>query len=127
MKVNKKSYPHPVLGNGDDIDGLFRAVLHHELGRDNVAITTDFEIENETIEDLVKKGSALFVLEVECPSSFFRKSYSSGEYKKSMQIPARLLRNQVDVGFYVVSAKKIDGYRPLGAHPDYEGIPFTVE
>ena len=56
MKVNAKSYPHPVLGNGDDLGGSFKVEFPYELGREEVTLNPTFILKNTALEELIKKG-----------------------------------------------------------------------
>ncbi len=127
MKVNAKSFPHPVLGNGDDVGGSFRVELPYELSRDAVVLHPSFALKNSAIEDLLKKGKASFTVEVECRSTFYRRSFSIGIQNESISISAKLLRERVTVGFYVCANQDIKGYKPSEPHSDYEGAAFDVE
>lgn len=127
MKVNAKSYPHPVLGNGDDLGGSFKVELPYELGRDEIVLNPTFYLKNQAIEDLLKKEKASFIAEVECRSTFYRKSFSTRKQIDRFSIPAKALRERVSVGFYVCADQDIKGYKPSEPHPDYEGSLFDVE
>lgn len=128
MKVNAKSYPHPVLGNGDDLGGLFKVELTYELSRDAVVLNPAFTLRNAGIEDLIKKGKASLVAEVECRSTFYRKSFATKNQSERISIPAKLLRERVTVSFSVCADQDIRGYKPTEAHPDFDGAPpFDVE
>lgn len=127
MKVNTKSYPHPVLGNNDDLGGSFRVELPYELGRDKVVLNPTFFLKNANIEDLIKQGKASFVAEVECKSTFFRRSYSTRSTIEKFSIPASSLRERVSVGFYICADQYIEGYHPSEPHSDYEGVPFDID
>ncbi len=127
MKVNAKSYPHPVLGNGDDLGGSFKVDLPYELSRDSVVLHPSFALRNVAIEDLLKKGKASFVAEVECRSTFYRRSFPIGIQNESITVPAKLLRERVTAGFYVCANQDIKGYKPSEPHLDYEGAVFDVD
>ena len=127
MKVNTKSYPHPVLGNGDDLGGFFKVEFRYELGKEAVTLHPIFSLKNASIEELLKKGKASFVAEVECRNTFFRQSFSSRNQAERFSIPARALRERVTVGFYICADQDMHGYRPSEPHPDYEGATFDVE
>ncbi|KKU91449.1 MAG: hypothetical protein UY23_C0001G0055 [Candidatus Jorgensenbacteria bacterium GW2011_GWA1_48_11] len=128
MRVNSKSYPHPVLGNEDDLGGFFRvAPFHYELKKDEITLNPIFNLKNAKIEELIRDGKASFVTEVECQSTFFRSSYSTRKTIDRFMIPSKLVRERVAVGFYVCADKDIPGYQPSECHPDYEGASFDVE
>ncbi len=127
MKVNTKSYPHPVLGNGDDLNGSFSVQLPYELGREAIVLNPTFALKNFVIEEFIKKSKASFIVEVECRNTFFRKSFSTRNMVERFSIPASSLRERVTVGFYVCADQDIKGYRPSDPHSDYEGAEFDLE
>lgn len=127
MKVNSKSYPHPVLGNGDDLGGFFKPELPYELSRDLVTLNPAFILKNAGVEEAIKKGRASFVIEVECRSTFFRRSFSTRNLSEQIAIPARLLRERVTANFYVCADQSIRNYKPTEPHPDYEGAVFDMD
>ncbi len=128
MKVNSKSYPHPVLGNEDDAGGYFRvSPFHYELKKDEVILNPIFSIKNLAIEELIREEKASFVTEVECRSTFFRTSYSTRKPVDRFSIPAKLIRERVTVGFYVCADRDISGYKPSECHPDYDEASFEIE
>ncbi len=127
MKVNTKSYPHPVLGNGDDLGGFLKVELPYELSREFVKINPTFSLKNAGVEDLLTKNKASFIIEVECRSTFFRRSFSTRKLSERISIPAKLLRERVTVNFYVCADKNISEYRPSESHQDYEGAVFDVD
>lgn len=127
MKVNAKSYPHPVLGNGDDLGGSFKVELPYELSRDAVVLHPSFSLRNSAIEELLKKGKASFIAEVECRGTFYRRSFQIGVQNESISIPAKLLRERVAVSFFVCATRDLEEYKPSEPHSDYEGAQFDVE
>ena len=127
MKVNAKSYPHPVLGNEDDIGGSFGVDFRYELSRTEVVFNPTFNLQNQNLEDLIKKGGASFIVEVECPSTFFRTFFSTGKQIEKFVLPAKLLRERVSAGFYICADKELRGYKPSECHPDYAGASFDIE
>lgn len=127
MRVNTKSYPHPVLGNGDDLGGVFKVEFKYELGKEEVALNPAFSLKNIAIEELLKKGKVSFVSEVECRGTFFRTSFSTRKQFDRFALPSRLLRERVTIGFYVCADQNLPSYRPSEPHPDYEGAEFDIE
>jgi len=127
MSVNSKSYPHPVLGNEDDVRGSFDVEFRYELSRESVVLDAIYKLKNNAIEDLIKKEKASFVLEAECRSSFFRAVRSSKNAEERWILPARLLRERVSVNFFICADTDIKNYAPGDCHPDYEGFSFEIE
>lgn len=127
MSVNSKSFPHPVLGNEDDIRGSFNVEFKYELSRNSIVLDAAYKLENSTIESLIKKGKASFILEIECRSSFFRGTQSGRSVEEKWVIPSRYLRERVMVSFYICADENIKNYSPAECHSDYEGFAFEIE
>lgn len=127
MRVNSKSYPHPVLGNEDDLGGFFKVEFKYELGKDEIVLNPAFSIQNKSIEDLIKSGKASFMAEAECRSTFYRRCFPARKPTGRFSIPSKMLRERVAVGFYVCADQDIRDYRPSDPHPDYKGAAFDIE
>ena len=127
MKINLKSYPHPVLGNGDDLSGVFSVDFRYELSKQDVALICVFDLKSKAVEELIKKGKASFIVEAECTSTFYRNGFSTQKTADKFIIPSKLLRERVTVGFYICSNEEIANYQPSDCHPDYKGLKFDIE
>jgi len=126
MKVKNISYPYPVLNNEDDIAGKFSVRFSRTLSRDNIELKVKTELENSTIEKLIKSKKAVYVAETECGSTFYRKTHESllPEFKYSF--PADSVRGLVTVKFYIRASVDILGYVNKDCHSDYVGFAFDV-
>ncbi len=127
MRVNAKSYPHPVLGNEDDLAGSFDVDFRYQLWRKEIALQPSFSIKSQAIDELIRKDKASYFIEVECRNTFFRTCFSTRKPMERFSIPAARVRERVTVGFFVCADEDINGYRPSDCHPDYEGTAFDVE
>lgn len=126
MKAKNISYPYPVLGNEDDVQGTFDVSFKHVLLKEVVILKVEFKLGNKTLAELIKDGKAAYTVELECPGTFFRKSFSTRENKAQFEIPASIVREQVSVGFYIRSAQDISSYKIDDCHADYDGFKFDV-
>ncbi|MBI4973537.1 hypothetical protein HZC27_02935 [Candidatus Roizmanbacteria bacterium] len=130
MKVNSLLFPHPVLGRKDDINGLFSVkkdgFVLKQLN-ENTVLSVEFVLQNKTIEDLLKNNKAVFVIEIECRSTFFRKSFSFSDPICQIELNKNLLRNTVSVSFYITINTKIQNYINENANEDYNGISFVLD
>jgi hypothetical protein len=128
MKINNLSFPHPVLGNNDDIMPLPEVVYaEHKQGDTDYEFDFLFKITNETILDLVLKGFASYVCEVDCPSTLYRRSFKSNSPEFHIKIPRKSLAKYVKLLFTVAAQKPILGYSNPSAHKDYDGYTFNLE
>lgn len=127
MAATSKSYPFPVLGNEDDIKGLFKPVMRYTLEPNVVVIECEFELSNPSIEKLIADENAAYFAQVECGNTFYRRTFVTHEPKLKIEIDAGDLRDRVDVSFCVCAVNDIPSYSPDGIHPDLAGEPTAVE
>lgn len=124
------SFPYPVLGNADDIEGQFdpklREVVFSSDGECRLH-ACDLTIDNKTLAALVADGSARYVLRVDCANTYLRQSFTTDSPVASFSLPASKLKERVDVSFRVCATQPIALYTPDGLHPDYGSASFEVE
>ncbi len=126
MARSNKFYPSPVLGNGDDIQGIFEAKMVTGLSSATVSIDSEYILNNSTIEQLILDKKATFTMQVECSNTFFRVAYTSFETEHRVEINSMELRGKVTVTFLVNALEDIPNYHPAGLHGDYGDTPFAV-
>jgi hypothetical protein len=126
MKAKNISYPYPVLGNEDDVEGSFDVSFKHVLRRDEVVLNATFKLKNKSLEKLVKEKKAAFTVEVECPGTFFRKSFSTFEHDARFILGSGIVREHVSAAFYVRAITSLPKYKIDGSHPDYEGFSLDI-
>jgi hypothetical protein len=127
MKLTSRSYPHPVVGNRDDVPGAaFQATI--EMTSDRLAVYVDIAINcsSATINGLVKGGDACFVAHVECGNTLFRRAYDFGAPTHRIQIPVDYLNDSVEVNVFARAMRDLSGYRVESAHLDYGRDTFEV-
>lgn len=127
MKVKNISYPHPVLGNNDDVSGSFKSKFYHTLGREKVSLRTEFELENNTLKNMIWEKKAVFSIEVECNNTFYRNSFTTSKYESKFFIDARRLREYVTIKFFVRASERIENYEIEGSHSDYNDFKFDID
>jgi hypothetical protein len=126
MQDSLSSYPFPVLGNGDDIAGIFSPTMLYTLGN-MITIDIQFELQHISIESLIKEKKAAFFVEIQCGSTFFRQIYQTFERKYKVEINSKDLRDSVSVNFYICAIQPIFSYNPEGVHSDLAGDAVSVE
>ena len=110
MKISNQSFPHPVLGLQDDVNGKFEADLTWSCDRAFYYLFPVFNLQNETIEELIENDLATFIVHIECGNTFFRKSFQFKDRTPEIKINAAELRDKVEVSFYITSIKSFPDY-----------------
>lgn len=131
MNSKTKSYPNPVLGNGDNyVINLNDDILNFsEITKDdkNFSCTVTLNLEDEIINTLIKEEKASFFCDVDCVKTNFRTSIWAYDNKLEIKIPRSNVVDTVDLNCYIVAMKQIDDF----THPDfndfYNGAIFTLE
>jgi hypothetical protein len=126
MKVKNVSYPYPVLGNEDDVEGAFNINFSHIQGNDKINLIVKIQLKNPTLEKAIEHKKACFFLEIECNSTFYRTSYKSYEYKNIFELDAKKVRDRVTVKFFIRAMENLPNYSIFGCNPDYTGLTFDI-
>ncbi len=128
MRLSARSYPHPVLGNRDDVPGAaFQATLVMSTDKECVYISADVTCSCEALNALLKDGRAAYVLHIECSNTLFRRAYEFREPQHRVSISADNLNDAVEVNVFARAKDHIPGYCIPEAHSDYAGAQFDVQ
>jgi len=127
MKLSQRSYPHPVVGNRDDVPGAaFQAAVEMSSDRENVYIDVATKCSSSTINRLMSEGAAKHVLHVECSNTLFRRAYEFSEPATRIAIPGENLNDAVEVNVFVRATRSASGYSVDAAHTDYGSATFQI-
>jgi hypothetical protein len=127
MKLSHRSFPHPVVGNEDDVEGAaFQAAISVENDRLNYYIKVNVQCSSSTITKLLKKGDVAYVMHVECGNTLYRSAMEFTEDEHEFMIPGENLNSTVEVNVIAQAKKDISKYRVDKAHPDYGDATFAV-
>lgn len=126
MKSGNYSFPHPVLGRNDDVEGLFQTNLEYLINREEIILTCQSELHNKTLEELISSAKAKCCIEVTCGATKFKDILDLKNGTDEFRLPANELRGRVEIGFYVFACAKIDDYLPQGANKDYGDYRFGI-
>ena len=127
MRLSERSYPHPVLGNKDDVPGAaFQAVLEMSTDKQFVYLAVEISCSCEVVNSLVASGDACFIAHVECSNTLFRRAFEFRERSHRFSMSSDSLNDAVEVNVFAQAVNAIKGYRIPEAHPDYDGAAFDL-
>ena len=127
MRLSARSYPHPVLGNRDDVPGAaFQATLEMSTDKQSVYVATDVACSCGVLNSMLAASDAELVLHVECSNTLFRRAYAFRETARRISIPADSLNDAVEVNVFMRAVNRIPAYRIPEAHSDYGDATFDV-
>ena len=129
MAAKRVSYPHPVVGLGDDVEG---AVLPFEVettsdAREVKISISGLAVSNNTLNLLIGQAMAEFVVRVHCSQTFFRSAWATTRGSLDITIPIFRLAEEVRIAVRVCARVAIPEYRPDGLNPDYGDTRFAIE
>jgi hypothetical protein len=129
MKLSPRSYPHPVLGNSDDVPGVsFQATIKMTLDKENIFLSINITCSSAVINRLVVEEKAKAIIHVECGNTFYRQVFNLKNLKDEViAIQREDLNNEVEVNTFVVATDDISDYVVDGANDDYAGAKFAIQ
>ncbi len=127
MSKNISNYPHPVLGNKDDISGEFSVAVDLSLDPNSeyYEITITPSIKNSTIKSMLDDGWASLFLKIDCNKTLYRNIFEIEDSK--LKIPARKLRDHFSLEFFIASTIKNSNYKPSGMNEDFDNVTFKLD
>lgn len=131
MKLNNISFPYPVLRQGyDDIlpslpEDAIKIVVNKSDTEYEFCIELNYN--NPDIENLIKEGKAIYICEIDCIKTVWRKSFESKSKRFSIIIPRRDLAGDITFSTYITTINPIKGYTNRGFNDDYGDVSFDME
>ena len=127
MRLSSRSFPHPVVGNADDVPGAeFQAALEFRSDKTTFYLKATVRSSSKTLNKLIAKGAACYTLHVECGNTLFRRTFDFNATEHEVPIQASLLHGDVEVNAFVRAKSAIPKYAVDGAHEDYGDATFAV-
>ena len=110
------SWPHPVLGNSDDIKGSFSIELNCTIKNSTLNIKQKkLIIDNDYFNKLIKENMAIVVYKIACNSTLFMKQVY-GQLNES--INCNLISNYINVDALIIAKENIEKYYDDSFHED---------
>ncbi|VTT98817.1 Uncharacterized protein OS=Lysinibacillus fusiformis ZB2 GN=C518_2415 PE=4 SV=1 [Gemmataceae bacterium] len=127
MRLSNRSFPHPVVGNGDDVPGAeFQVTFEFEADKSNFYLKALVQCSSQTLLKAIRKGRACYTMHVECSNTLFRHTYDFDTETHRVTIPTTAIHDTVEVNAFVRAKAAIPKYTVEGAHPDYGDAVFQV-
>lgn len=127
MKNNGVSFPHPVMGIGDDILPHPSVTASKLESPTHYTFRFEFGVNNDEIQDLVKSGKALYTCEVSCSTTFLRRIIKSNEPVIEFAIGRKEVAKRIEFEFSVTATECIPEYSNTAFHSDFQGFKFAIE
>ncbi len=128
MRLKSKLSPYPILDNfGDDyIDSSFVVDYDVQTQFSEVIGTIRFVLNCESILSLIKNKNAQYVVHIECPSTCYRKTYTTEENSIDFKIDSKKIAKLIEIRVFVVLTNDVVGYTSEKFHPDYANQTYDL-
>lgn len=128
MATSDISFPHPVLGNGDDISiGEISPQVSYEISDEAITLTLyGLTSGHHRVDQMVQDGDATWHVRIQCSRTYMRESFATNKQTLELRLRGEDYEGFVDVEVSVVAQKEIVDYRPEGIHEDYEDEKFLL-
>jgi len=128
MRLKQRTFPYPVVGNGDDVDAAFQAPIEVHRRGESFDVEIQCMMNSRSLEKLIDKKQASHGLHVECSKTLYRSlmplRVRNGRSKAS--ISAHDISGSVELNVVIYAKSEIPKYRVENAHPDYGRKAFFV-
>ena len=120
-----KTFPHPVLReNADDYTRRqFQATRHFKIREDIPVLSFHFTINEEAINNLLKKEKAIYFLEIYCLATFVRHVFQTEKNSGEFALNKGDLYRQVEVNAFVICTKCVENYSSLNFNKEFGESP----
>ena len=129
MPLNTISYPHPVLGNGDDVTGgIMEPEIEYTISDEAIQLRANNLLTGHTtIDALVDNKKAQWQIRVKCARTYMRENFviSGPDWTRNFAGPD--YEGTVEIETQVLAIDNIEDYSPVGAHADYEDVVFQIK
>jgi len=121
------SYPHPVLGNRDDVSGSFLTEITVEADGTDFVFRAAARVDPPWYEDALATGKADLVWRVESPRTYLRLAMvATGGRLIECRLRSCDLDGVVSARGAIVARTRVDLTGGM-LHPDYAGQVFSIE
>ncbi|WP_010324923.1 hypothetical protein [Marinobacterium stanieri] len=128
MTVNSISFPHPVLGNGDDIsDGSISPEISFQISDESIRVdVTSLQTGHPDFDRMIEAGEAVWHLRVQCPRTYMREDFFESGSNKTFHLEGVDFEGLVTIEVSLVTTTTLATYRPQGLHEDYGEEKFRL-
>ena len=125
------SFPHPVLGNGDDIAlDVPQIDLTVDIASGQIQFTltpSPLASGHATIDGLVASDDAAWFLRIHCAKTYYRTEHRIAPQQPSCNVSADDVEGRVSCELFIIAVKEISQYLPVGMHADYGSTSFQIK
>ena len=128
MRIKSRLSPYPILDNyGDDyVNSSFNAEYEMITRFSEIYGKIKFNLKNKEIQELINDDKAEFLVHIECPSTCYRKIFSSTENEIEFTLRSANLAKTIEIRTFIVLIEDVADFESVDFHPDYSGQKFNL-
>ena len=127
--TKRTSFPHPVIGNADDVDHTLPDYhLTPDIAGDTITFTfgpSPLTLGHDTLDRLVEEGNALWFARIHCARTYYRQEHPLSPTHPVILVSTDLVEGAVRCELFVIASRDIENYQPNKMHPDYASTDFA--
>lgn len=128
MDIKYRLYPHPVLWekNDDFNNSKFDCdvVLNREIKK--FVLDIQFNLDNENLKNLIRKGKAEYIIHIESPASSYRIVHKAQSENIKITLLDEHLLGKISLCPFIVAKEDISDYFNDDFNEDYSGVVFNL-
>lgn len=134
MNTQNQSFPHPVLGNGDDVSSSI-SISNISIGPTSLDTSIRFRVttDDQQLIDFVNSGDIEPVFFWHCRSTLTSEIEKLHPVKKRQDgwqfevlLDQEKIRGEVDVSVEMIATKELVDFQWTNQHPDYGSSTFQI-
>jgi hypothetical protein len=132
LTIGNHFFPHPVLGNRQDISSNISFSLNPVKKTDSlIEISGTASITNKTIFEMLQCNDATCLLHIESSLTGYRKYERVSNWSKNItnfktEFLLKNLRGNIDINLFCISNTNKKNYSPEGLSLNYENAKFEI-
>jgi hypothetical protein len=126
MRTNNISFPNPVLGISDDVNGSISSDCSIKLDPIKTTLTVKWNLTCDSLQLLINQEKAAYCVEVICPGTIYRKCFQTHDSTQEISLDSALLRGRTVLNHFIAATENIPNYFLKEFNTDYEGYLFDV-
>ena len=128
MFKTSMSFPYPVLKeDGDDYKkSVFKPDINFTESSDEYELEVSFKMTDKKIAELIENKQAVYAVQIECRSTFFRKIEKFENSTGRFSIKCGSVHDKVELCPCIIAVKDINDFESPDFSDDYKGMKFNI-
>lgn len=128
MSSRTISFPHPVIGNGDDVAiGSIDPHVEYEITDESIDVhVSELKTGHPQIDAMCESGDVGWHIRAQCSRTYMRQSILVSEQETLFRLKGDDYEGALEIDVTLVAIADIPTYKPDELHADYGDATFSV-